>query len=357
MGIYSTGLVINENYLENIDVQESAYEPGFEGALQNIIDEEVNYSRLMEAVAIAELSHFEQTGRELVYEGATLTGFISKVREFFKNMYEKIKGLFKKFIGFLDSLIMNDKAFVNKYRSTIISASTKDFEYKGFEFKLDAIDIDRELKAAKKIHGLEFNVKAGNIQANSTDSYDTAAKNWRENKDDIIEQMRGAMAGESGKKYDEGDFHVAVFEKLRNGKDKPEVISTVNPSNELNIISSFKEAKKTAETDFKNLEKDINQTIKDLTDVEKEIGKLITAKDEDKAIDAARSAAIRKVSATSEAEKVRLALGQKLQGLKMSAMKQQYRQAKAICVKLINYKPKNESVDLTGGAFGDIVFQ
>ena len=356
MGIYSTGSVITENYLENIDVQESAYEPGFEGALQNIIDEEVNYSKLMEAVAIAELSHFEQNGRELVYEGANLSGFFSKVREFFKNMYEKIKGLFKKFIGFLDSLIMSDKAFVNKYRTTIIGADTTDFEYKGYIFKIKDFDLESYLDSVRTKHDMNMNIKASTITAGGSGPYDQGAKNWKENKEDTIEEMRGVMAGESGKKYDEGEFHTAIFEKLRDGKDKPEIINTVNPSAELNTISSFKENKTKAEKDFKALEKGINEILKQLTADEKEISNAIKSS-KNEAMDTARSAAIRYISARSEAEKVRLSLGQKAQGLVMSAMKQEYRQAKAICVKLINYKPKNESVDLIGGAFGDIVFR
>lgn len=354
MGIYSTGSVITENYLENIDVQESTYEPGFEGALQNIIDEEVNYSKLMEAVAIAELSHFEQHGTELVYEGANLSGFFSKVREFFKNMYEKIKGLFKKFIGFIDALIMNDKAFVNKYRTTILSASTKDFEYKGYVFTINDFATRKNLiDEGRNVHGFKLDVRTADNA--KTDEYDNATKEWKEKREDIIEQMRGAVAGDKSKKYDEGDFTKAIFESLRDGKDKPETISTVNPSSELNIISAFKESKKVAEKQFKDLEKGINDTIKALNDAEKTIGKAMTGKDE--ADDKGRAAAIRYVSAGAEAEKILLGLGQKAQGLTMSAMKQQYRQAKAICVKLINYKPKNESVDLTGGAFGDILFQ
>jgi len=356
MGIYSTGSVITENYLENIDVQESTYEPGFEGALQNIIDEEVNYSKLMEAVAIAELSHFEQTGRELVYEGANLSGFFSKVREFFKNMYEKIKGLFKKFIGFIDALIMNDKAFVNKYRTTILSASTKDFEYKGYVFTInDFATRSNLINDGRAIH--KFDIAVRTADNAKTAEYDKATKEWKEKKEDIVDQMRGAVAGDKTKKYDEGEFAKAIFEALRDSKDKPETISKVDPSAELNIISSFKESKKTAEKQFRDLEKGINDTIKALNDAEKTIGKAMTGKTDDKADDEGRAAAIRYVSAGAEAEKILLGLGQKAQGLTMSAMKQQYRQAKAICVKLINYKPKNESVDLTGGAFGDIVFK
>lgn len=356
MGIYSTGSVITENYLENIDVQESTYEPGFEGALQNIIDEEVNYSKLMEGVAIAELSHFEQTGRELVYEGANLSGFFSKIREFFMNMYEKVKGLFKKFIGFIDSLIMNDKAFVNKYRSTILSASTKDFEYKGYIFSIDTfVDRSNAIDAARKKHNFDLTIKTPD--SGLTEIFDEDAKAWKEKKEDIVEEMRGTLAGESSKKYDEGEFVKAVFEKLRNGKDKPEVINTVNASAELNIISNFKEAKKNAQNQFNELEKAINKTIKDLKDAESTISKSMSGKDSEEDNDKARSAAIRYVSAGAEAEKILLGLAQKVQGITMSAMKQQYRQAKAICVKLINYKPKNESVDLSGGAFSDIVFR
>ena len=355
MGIYSTGSIINENYLEDIDVQESAYEPGFEGALQNILDEEVNYSRLMEAVAIAELSHFEQTGRELVYEGANLSGFFGKLKEFFKNMYEKIKGLFKKFIGFIDSLIMNDKAFVNKYRATLLAVVTKDFEYKGFDFSdLTKFDLAGGLAAAKKIHKFDRVPTAGDIKAGDATKFDNEAKAWRTDKENLLDQMRGAVAG-AGKKIDESDFHKIIFEKLRGGKNKPETITTVDANKELNIISSFKENKAKAEEDFNALEKGINEIIKNLSDAEKEISRALSEKDNK--LDAARSAAIRYMAAYSEAEKARLGYGQKAQGIVMSAMKQQYRQAKAICVKLINYKPKNESVDLSGGLFGDIVFQ
>lgn len=357
MGFY-TNSTINENFIEDIYVEESQHDPGIKGAMAIIAETEENYATLMKAVGINELRYYEETGKELVYEGATLTGFFTKAKEFFLSVLTKVKALFKKFISMIDALIMNDKDFVKKYRAHLSGINTKDFEYKGYEFSKTELT-GRVKSAAGSLDGYLTN-KLGfkKIETVPTDAGDIEnnkkiAENWTSSKDDHVETMRGLAVGDNAK-YTQKEFSEKLFAKFRNGEDKPITINKVNVNEQLEIITNFKDAKKAAQDSYKVFEKEINNTIKDLNTKEKEIEKAIN---KDNASGSAT--AINVISKYVEASKVQLSILQQVQGMMMSALKQQSRQAKAICVRLVNYKPKNEGFVYEGvnSALSDVIFK
>lgn len=357
MGFYTnTGLTsLNENFLEDIQVEASTHDPGIKGAMAIIAENEMNYATIMQAVGYDELRYFEENGTEMIYESSTLKDFFGKLKEFFMKVYEKVKGLFKTFIAMLDSWIRSDSDFVKKYRQHLLQVDTKGFEYKGFVFKLDGVKVADAATATQgylNTNGMkETNVGPHINGGEKIKEQIDIIERWRSTKEDHVEKMRGLAAGESSAKLTSKEFAEKLFTKLRGNEDKPIVIDKVDVGGLLEIISNFKDAKKKAETDFKALEKGINEIIKALNTQEKDIAKAVPGTDAaDKAKTEARSAAIKFAAEVAAAQKDRLAVLQTVQGACMSALKQQNRQAKAVCVKLVSYKPQKEGFSGIGSS-------
>lgn len=332
---------INENYLEDIVVEASEKDPGLKGAMELVIENELNYNAIMKAIGMDEIRAYAESGTDVILE-SSVSGFFAKMREFFRKAYEKIKSLFKTFIAVLDSWIKNDSDFVKKYRSTLIKINTKDFSFKGYRFKARELNLSKAGDSMEKVlNDIGLRDSKIVVDGSAREAHQKAVRDWNSNKEDYIELLRGAALGESGKKYDHKEFMDKLTSKLRDGEDSPIEITNININEYLEIISTFKSAKKEAEDDFRAAEKKINEIIKSLNNQEKQITESLNSVEKDK--QEAIVDAIRYASTASSAYKTIVNLLQTIQGAKMSAMKQENRQAKAVCVKLLRYKPKDES--------------
>ena len=346
MAFYTTANFsgINENYLEDIQVGESTHDPGIKGAMDIMIENEQNFSAIMKAVGFDELSYFEETGTIMVYENSTVKSLFTRLKEFFEKAYIKIKELFKSFIAILDRWIKNDADFVNKYRTHLMQVDTKGFEYKGYIFTIDKFNMGRAAKdTISYINslGLQSNGVGPYVDSSKINSQIESVQKWNSKKDDHIEILRGKVAGVNNK-LTAKEYHEKLFAKLRNNENKPGIVTSVDIYKLLETISTFKQAKKNAEDYFKELTKAINSVINDLNNQEKDIIK--TLGDTDRAKAEGRSAAIKYAATLASAQKDRLNILQVAQGALMSAMKQENRQAKAVCSKLVRYKPKTKSI-------------
>lgn len=329
MGVYSMS---NRELELTTGIIECAHEPGLEGAYAIVAESEANYNAIMQAVGVAELAVYESTGYEMVYEAGDVKGFFGKVKEFFVNLLEKIRGLFKKFFAMFDSYTKNDKDFVNKYKKHLLSVNTRNFKYKGFNFTLDAVDVD---KASSAIQGV---MPSGSTSGNISSLQAEIAKS--ENRVELVEKMRGKAIGESS--LEAGEFTKELFKKLRSGEDTKEEMDNISVTDQLVAISENSALKKAAEKQFKDLEKAIKEAIKTVEKSQNELLKGVPDKT-DKEATALRAAQIKVASNHVANLKDKLAILQVINGAKLTAIKDCNRQAKAICVALMNYKPKNES--------------
>lgn len=329
MGVYSKS-GITESVLNMEDVIECQYDCFDEGAYAIIAETERNYNNIMQAVGIQEFNVFEQTGQEMVYEAVDIKGFISKVKQFFINLWKKIAGLFKKFLAIMDSYLKTDKEFVNKYKKAIYAGSTKDFKYKGFKYTTDAYKVTKDTAEPP----LTIESIGGNNEA-----LDALIKKY-EDKSDIEEGMRGKAIGESAS-YTASEFAKELYEKLRNGQSTKEEIDGVNPSEQIQIILGTKQGKKDAEKDFKETKQIINKAIKALETKERELLKEIPSNDENET----KSKQLKVLGDAITLTKAQLSIIQTMNSAKLTAIRDNNRQAKAICVKLIGRKAKNESYD------------
>lgn len=323
------------NLLEGVEAIEPKYENFDESALATIVEAEENYNNIMQAIGVDEFAYFEENGVEMVYTEATAGGFFSKVKAFFTNLYQKIKGLFNKFIALIDSYAKSDKDFVNKYRKHLLTVNTKGFEYKGFEFTKLSPNVGSAMDKAYGVTGL------GNIGSDT----DGALKAV-EDRGEVCEKMRGAALsaiGGQGGNYEAGEFSKELFMLFRNNEDSKVSIEGTEVSKQLSIILNYGEAKKAAEKSFKDLEKEINNVLKDLDKAEKELVKKVPDSSASADENTSNAKGVQLISTKIFFTKEKLNIGQTINGALLTALKDQNRQAKSICVSLMNYKPKNES--------------
>lgn len=288
---------------------------------------ESNYNSIMKAMGLNEISIYESTGVEMVYEASSAAGFLGKVKEFFVNLLKKIEGLFKRFFALLDGFVKSDKDFVKKYERTIGTVNTSGFKYKGYKFNLNAVNIGGGDSAIQSL-----------INSKKSDGLDEDAKS------DLYEEFRGKVFSSSKGKLESNEFSKELFEALRSGENSKDDIEGIKGFEQLSIISSSAKSKKDAEAAYKPLKKAIEDAIK-LTDTNiKNAGKNISSSDEADT----NTAKIKVYSDEAAMLKEKAVILNIANGALLTAIRDKNRQAKAICVALVGYKPKHEGYGFEG---------
>lgn len=385
MSVYGNtrGIYGGSSYLEDVDAVDMPDYLSIEECAMNIlVESEMNWNSLMRAVAVTELSCLEETGEELIYEASTGGGFLSKVKEFFVNLLAKIKGLFKKFFALIQSYTATDKEFISKYRSTLLKINTKDFSYKGYKFtniddastKLanannemtttittkisshsDIIDNIYKSGAVLKIDDSDGGLlkKKGGNGADKDDYVNPIVVKLDgiikldEDTDDFDEELRSAAAkgaGLSEGKRTAKELEEDLFEYYRNGESSKEEIDDVSVSKLLNDIDVTKSVRKEAEKKYKELTKAIDKNIKEVEDIQKQYVKMIPDKEKINSDEGRTvvSKLIRAINIYTGALRKQSSILQVVNMAQLKALKDRNRQAKSVCVSLLNYKPKNE---------------
>ncbi len=354
MGVYSTGNTATATLFDNQNIIESAFDSPIEAAFHIVAEGEENYNKIMQAIGIDELAVLESTGTEMIYEAVDIKSVFGKIKEFFVNLFKKIQGIFQKFMALINSWVRDDKTFVAKYKKHLMQVNTKDFEYKGYVFTNQNLDI---AAAAKK--GMEIIEKEVDAIIDDASKDATNAKKWTdatENKSDILDKARGEVIG--GNPIDSGDFAKELFMFFRNGEDSKVDIDNVSATSMLSIIEGAAEAKKLADKTYKEVEKCFKEFFTAVDKTEKELVKIVPKGTDAENTDA--SVRIRGGSACMQFVKEQASIVTILNGAKLSAIKDENRQAKSVCVQLMNYAPKNESafVHTEGSSFlNSVVFK
>lgn len=330
---------LKENYsIDTDETIECNYESFIEGAGSIIAESELNYSNIMKAVGLNELASFQATGGDdVLYESMDgVKDFFKKVKEFFLKMLAKLRGLFNKFIALFNSYTKNDKDFVSKYRKTLTGiTSFKGFSYKGFKY---TIDTNMTKSASSSIYTYINNIIPVLTDSNVGSDHEAGLKKL-EDFNDVEDAIRGEALGKSGG-FTAAEYRKELFEMLRNGESSKETIEDITSSDVrefLNTISDTSKDKKAAKDTLKPIEDKIKASIKELEKMEKAI---LNNKDDEKASDKMR--AVKGRIDLLKAEQTAL---QEMNGQIFQAIKQRNRQAKAVCVSLINFTPKKESYE------------
>ena len=337
-GFYVEGASFND---EDIIAQECFEDNMHVAALRVVAESENNWNQIMQAIAVTELASYEETGDADYYITESGSGFLASVKEFFKKLLEKIKGIFQKFIATIDSWSKDDKAFISKYKDKILKANTSDFEFEGYTFtyKKD-ISFDR---AGVKSQNLN-NLITGSPTAKTKDEWETITKEFRGDKlEDLCDEYRAAVidtiATYKPDKCDSSDFSSDMFEALRNGESSKSTIDKVSPIDFITTIQDTGDIKKRTKKAYDALQRGINDAIKDVETAEKNVRKdLPNTTDKEK-----KAGYVSFCGAFTGFLRMKESINTQAYGAWLQAVKDENRQAKAVCVKLMSYKPKNES--------------
>lgn len=363
-------MIFNSEYnssYDNMVVTESPYPLGLEGALMHVYENECNYNAMMKAVGISELRYYQETGGDLfVQEAGAFSGFIAKAKAFFKKVIEKIKQIFHKFMAVINQYAMSDKKFVKTYSKELMRRDYTDFEVEGYTFEA--------------LGGFSGNMKVAYEDA-VQNAYTNISKLLTENgltkdaSDEDISNLIGSYVDQNGKattSKDSDDLEQAkeysrggLFSGITNKSSGPMDASDFREELKEFLYGDGKETLEIGTAEIRkclqaidNAEKDISYTnkiekkttseidkfIKTLERVEKEFIKFDKKDNEDTT--KLKNGKIKVVNdivsiAQSTSNDVTVAYG-----LLVQAFKDRNRQSKAICVKALSYKNKNESARL-----------
>lgn len=357
------GFGSNSDYEPDLEfVKEMECTSLIEGAYKCVYETECNYARLMEAVGIAELTYFVETGNDIINEAGYGESFFDKVKKFFKTILEKIASIFKKFIAIIDSYVKSDKDFVNKYKKLLIKVNTKDFEYNGYEFtNMDYSIKDVSDKMKDKINSF-FKVKnytaAGTKGMNGSDTLlNEDITKFEDEKEKYENMIRNCAFSDGSSQTEASELSEELFKYFRKGENSPITIDKVDAYKLCDTIVAYKDIKNSATKAYNDLKKSVNDNIKEIENKEKEYLKFIPGDKEDKDRDSKSkyaSLVIKHISKRVSIQKTQLSVLQIANGAYLSALKDQNRQAKAVCVKLLTYKPKTEGYMYEGEGYKDI---
>lgn len=390
MGIYSN---FNSSYVDDgsftprdlfAECGETAtYE---ELSLAMVAENEQNYISIMKAIGLNEVNYFAENGEEIVYEAGGVSGILTKIKEFFKKLIEKIRQILHTFIAKISSMASSDSSFVQKYQkefSTKWSKVKSDFGFKGYKFTVKLTPaVNRTDIATTTLDGLTqdsngnpnvlSDVVNGNIDTLITgvkadaDALKKELDKLRDNREDSEEEIRGSIANEISTNCGKGsinkspltaaEFSKELFEDFRNGESEKDTIEKKDLS-VAEIVSDVKDAekfKKAAEKATNSITKGLNDVIKKLDKAEKDLvkaqsGDTIKAQSGDAKTNSSNilSSVLGMVTFVSDLEKFASNCYTQANGIYLQAITDRKRQAKAIMVKVIGggKKMTNESYD------------
>lgn len=361
MGMFSRTGYLAESAIDidSIPAQECYEENSMDSALRVMAENTANWNAIMESIGIEELSVYESTGSDIIYEEGTITNIFNKFKEVLKKIIEKIKGIFNKFMTVLNSWTAKDKEFTRKYKSDLLKANTKDFEFKGFKFTLDKIDTGsfsdnlRDTTKSKFLSSTDKNGKTygltdikSDTDATNANKYEEVKKNFIDQREDILDEYRGQFIND-GSKIDASDFSKELFEALRNGESTPDTLDDkdIEVYKCIQDIENTEKDKKNAKKLFDAINKGISDAIKEIDDINKELIRNTPDKSNSSAdankLNTAKIGLLSAIISIYESEK---SINTVVYGAYIQAIKDRNRQSKQICVKLLTRKqPKNES--------------
>lgn len=353
-----------------------------EASLIAVAESEENYNSLVKYIGVTEASYFAQTGKEIVYTEGTLGNIFSKIKEFLKKVWEKIKAVFKRFIMLFDKYSKDDKSFVKKYEKAVRRASGEDIEFNGYPFseaKLTGIELSA-FESNKDYEDLKGAISGGSTAEKALKAKAIIDK-INEDPEEIFDKIRG-YAIKSNSPVSASDFSKELFEATHGSSSKESLDNKDKSAEEaLRIISDTKETTKKAKKEYEKIDKLINKTwIKSVENIEKntmngydsEVAADFKTSQKDKFTDVTsgtktitaddqKNAVLRGTSALLNILHTMSGILTQVNGALLTAYKDRNRQARAICAKYI-VKGKTqgaigESASYNGSFLSDIQFK
>lgn len=348
---------INESALYDVAPYEFDESMTFQEMGAQMIEEATqDWNNYMQAVALTELSYVIENHQEYIYEGVDISAMLGKVKEWFKKLWAKIQGIAKAAMAKFAQFAMSDDKFLSKYKSAIYDGAGKlpsGFSYKGYKFEGLKDKVNRIKAAAKDV------IDRGELAASNMKSYgygysDQKDKDSSKSLNKKLDDYRAKLAGKTGS-VSASEFKSAIKVDLYGSSDK-EYIKTVDASKLVSIIEGANDAKTAAKEAQDAIKDDIDDKISKLNDVESswkdKVSKSLEDSPEDTKDRDIKSSYASLANRYAQYLKDVETANATWFSAYITALKDQNRQAKAVCTKLISYangvggkkEPKTESV-------------
>lgn len=330
--------IVQKDYLINESAIDMPLESSFiNDALRVVAEGEHNWNIIMKQVAFEELAYMEQTGQEMIYNEGVGGNFFNNAKEWFINLGRKVKGLFEKFLAWINSHTKDDIEFIKKYQSAIITGASNipsSFSYKGYKYVSGHLDkLPNYLMAtATSVNNIPCNASA--VKSAASQNYSVTkdrVKQINDKKIDILDELRGTVIGKSAS-ISSSEFSKELFEYFHGDKSKISLEKQdINASQLISEISNTKRLKSDAENSLREVTNSINKSISEINDMSKSI----STKDETNA-GAILTLSNSIIYILKEVNNINFIT----KGHYLAALRDRNRQAKSICVKLIGYSKK-----------------
>lgn len=316
LGMYNSDeIVANENYYGVVGACQMMLE-GFQN--DQAIFESVLAADFMEAVAVQ-----EGAVEYSVVNEASVGGFIDKLKELVKKIWEKIKGLFQTFITKINNVVIRDnKKFVDKYKKEVFSKNLGKMKYKwaepkdaGFTALCDKAEV-KELTNAMD--------KCNSKSADELKKLAEAADNG-----DMLEELLGCEPKE---------FNKEMHEKCFDDEEEVEGLSSSRLTECVDILINSRKSLKDIEDAKKLTDKAFSDMLKTIEKSRTALLKNIPEKDEAKR--AETDLAMTKLNTTQKLISVANTAVSKVVSVLMTETKFGIKQARRVFAQAAAFNPK-----------------
>lgn len=199
-------IAITESYEDQLKIIRS---------LHTIDKEDKFFQQDLKALRESGAEEYEIESRQSEYESvmeSAIGNAWEKIKAFFKNLFGKIKAFFASVMRSLTAMFSSAEDFAKKYEPQI-----RKLDLIGFEYALHTYTLDMDITAAKL--NVDDEVAAA-IDSAVTQAPDDIKliKDWDDDKEKMIGELRAACLGESGE-LDADELKEKIFSKFRGGAD------------------------------------------------------------------------------------------------------------------------------------------
>ena len=336
-----------EDYLKNIDIETFDESMSFmDCSLYVVAESERMWNDIMKEMATEELRHIAENGTQMVYEAGTIGMFFNNVVDFFKNLWSKIAGWFKKVFEWIEDHLDTNKPFVQKYKADI----KKGYElmaFEGIDFakfytyenlaKYDVKSVSKKsLDLVNTKKGLDVVTAGTSNNGKDTDRMKEYIEQFKDKSyvENELSILRAALIPGSGERVSSKEFKKKAAEYFR-GKEIKGKVSRRDVSLEeiLDNIEKCVQTKRKVSESYKSARKEINDCITKAKNYQKTI-----EKDTEN-----RESKLAYCKCLISLLKGAVSITTTLRGVHVTEIKNRCKQSKSLAVKLIDLKKKEKN--------------
>lgn len=245
--IFGEGTTYEENYnvseedMNRFGIIECTEDPDV-ACYRIALENEQNHHAIMTAMLTKEYEVLESTGYEMVYEGARIDNFLDAVKAQVQKWWAKVKGVFKKLVDNISSIVLSNKAFVKRYRGVTGLKVPKDKGFTGYDFDKGSLTI-------------KYSDAASYIKTISTVAEGDDEK-------DKLNDVRGKLL--KGTAITSENFEDALKEHLYGSKNSIQMNVDYSFQDLLDRLENASKSKKAAKEAHKEAEKSVKEYLSEI---------------------------------------------------------------------------------------------